>query len=106
MFATVILDAYRRDEAALMAKALDEVCDPEGHGAFTSCGIYAYWDYPTRELLYLGLASDHAQRFRQHNGLVACRPECCKVREIGDYFTRRDKLGYSILVISPNDQIA
>lgn len=106
MLATVVLDAYRQVDAKEMAEALDEVCDPGGQSYFASCGIYGYWDYGTRELLYIGLASDFGQRFRQHNGLVKCKPESCKVREIAEYFGTHDKVGFSIMAASPNDQMA
>ncbi|HYG58544.1 MAG TPA: hypothetical protein VD902_10845 [Symbiobacteriaceae bacterium] len=61
---------------------------------------------PDRQVLYVGLAIDLAERFRQHNGLVQADPRTCKVNEINGYFERHERLGYGILVQSPMSQPA
>lgn len=100
MLATIILDAFTKSEADEIAAALDMLCSPHDYYAFSSAAIYAFWSVPERELLYIGLAKDVAQRFRQHLGLVACDPNCCKGRQITDYFSTKDRIGYSIIVQS------
>lgn len=100
MLATIILDTFTKAEAHEIASALDMLCSPDDHYAFSSAAIYAFWSVPEREVLYMGLAKDVAQRFRQHLGLIACAPNCCKVQQIADYFAAKDRIGYSIIVQS------
>ena len=61
-------------------------------------------DYNTHEVLYIGLASDLYERFRQHNGLLATTEEGCKFQQIQEYFKTHEKLGYTIFVQSPLSQ--
>ncbi len=100
MLATILLDTFTKAEAEEIASALDMICSPHDHYAFSSAGVYAFWSIPDRELLYIGLAKDLAQRFRQHLGLIACEPSCCKVQQINNYFSGRNRIGYSIIVQS------
>jgi hypothetical protein len=100
MLASIILDTFMETEAKEVASALDILCSPRDHYAFSSAAIYAFWSFPEREVLYIGLAKDVAQRFRQHLGLIACDPICCKVQQIKDYFAVKDRIGYSIIVQS------
>lgn len=104
MFGTIIMDAYKADEASNMADYIDEICSPMDNLYWASAGIYCFWDYYTKETLYIGLASDLCVRFKQHNGLYPIDESACKVRQISDYFTGHEKLGYSILVQSPLSQ--
>ena len=104
MFGTVIIDAYSKAETEELANAIDEICSPNDHCGWASAGIYCFWDYNTHEVLYIGLASDLYERFRQHNGLLDMQEEGCKIQQITDYFESHDKLGYTIFVQSPLSQ--
>jgi hypothetical protein len=100
IFGTIILDAYRPDEIEIMAGHIDEICSPMDSVGWSSAGIYSFWDYNTKETLYLGLASDLCVRFKQHNGLMPINETACKYQQIQKYFTEHEKLGYTILVQS------
>lgn len=104
MFGTVILDAYSADETESLALAIDDLCCPCDNYGWASAGIYSFWDYNTHEVLYIGLASDLAVRFQQHNGLLSMPEEGCKYNYIRDYFKSHLKLGYTIFVQSPLSQ--
>lgn len=104
MLATIIIDSFTLGEAAQIADALDMLCAPDDTYGFASVGIYSFWSIPERDILYVGLAGDLRQRFRQHTGLISCDPDCCKRREIEEYFRDRPRLGYSVMVQSPMDQ--
>ena len=56
MFGTVIMDAYRKEEAWEMAKAIDDLCSPTDNYGWASAGIYCFWDYYAEAVLYIGLA--------------------------------------------------
>lgn len=104
MFGTIIMDSYKADEAESMSQNIDEICSPMDTVGWASTGIYSFWDYYTKDVLYIGLASDLCVRFRQHNGLLPIDENACKVRQIQDYFSGHERLGYSILVQSPMSQ--
>lgn len=104
MFGTVIIDAYSAEETESLALAIDDLCCPCDNYGWASAGIYSFWDYNTHEVLYIGLASDLAVRFRQHNGLLSMPEEGCKHNFIQDYFKSHSKLGYTIFVQSPLSQ--
>ena len=75
MFGTIILDSYTWDEIELMANNLDEICSPTDTLGWASAGIYSFWDYYTKEILYIGLASDTQEHIPQRRQVcsVACR---------------------------------
>ena len=104
MFGTVIIDAYRKNETQQIADALDDLCSPNDNYGWASAGIYCFWDYYTHKVFYIGLASDLSDRFKQHNGILPIRDECCKQKYINDYFNHNEKLGYTIFVQSPLSQ--
>lgn len=104
MFGTVILDAYAKNETEEMAVAIDDLCCPNDNYGWASAGIYSFWDYDSHEVLYIGLASDLAVRFKQHNGLSSMPEDGCKLKYITDYFQNHVKLGYTIFVQSPPSQ--
>ena len=104
MFGTIIMDSYKADEAELMANNIDEICSPLDTIGWDSAGIYSFWNYYTKEVLYIGLASDLCTRFKQHNGLYPIDENACKICQIKDYFSNYERLGYSILVQSPMSQ--
>ena len=104
MFGTIIMDSYKVDETELMAENIDEICSPLDTVGWASAGVYSFWDYYTKEILYVGLASDLYIRFKQHNGLHPIDENACKIRQIQNYFEGHERLGYSILVQSPLSQ--
>lgn len=67
-------------------------------------GIYCFWDYNIEEVLYIDLASDLSERFKQHNGLIPNDGACSKKNQIEKYFQKNERLGYSIFVQSPLSQ--
>lgn len=104
MFGTIIMDSYIADEAEIMANNIDEICSPMDSLGWASAGIYSFWNYYTKEVLYIGLASDLSVRFKQHNGLQSTTEIGCKLKQIQEYFSSHERLGYSILVQSPLSQ--
>lgn len=104
MFGTIIIESYTKEEAKDIALAIDDICSPSDTYCFASAGIYCFWDYDSKVVLYLGLAVDLSLRFKQHNGLIKCNPSGCKVEQIEEYFRTHDRIGYSILVQSPMSQ--
>ena len=53
--------------------------------------------------MYIGLASDLSERFKQHNGILPNK-EGSKQKQIDDYFSKNERLGYTIFVQSPISQ--
>lgn len=104
MFGTVIIDAYRQDETSEIVDALEDLCSPTDSYGWASSGIYCFWDYYIEEVLYIGLASDLCTRFKQHNGILPIEDSCCKKHYIDEYFSKNERLGYSIFVQSPLSQ--
>jgi hypothetical protein len=98
MLGTIMLESYIKDDAREVWAALKDLC-PRSGWAWAPAGIYCYWDPKTREVLYLGLAADLAQRFAQHNGLVR-HGRGNKSIQIAAYFEQNDRLGFSIAVQS------
>lgn len=103
MFGTVIMDAYRKEEALEMANAIDDLCSPKDNYGWASAGIYCFWDYYAEAVLYIGLAGDLSERFKQHNGILPVK-EGSKQKQIEDYFSKNERLGYTIFVQSPLSQ--
>ena len=103
MFGTVIIDAYRKDEAIEMATAIDDLCSPKDNYGWASAGIYCFWDYYAEAVLYIGLAGDLSERFKQHNGILPIK-EGSKQKQIEEYFSKNERLGYTIFVQSPLSQ--
>ncbi|SHH97864.1 hypothetical protein SAMN02745196_02162 [Clostridium collagenovorans DSM 3089] len=104
MFGTIIMDAYTIDEAKDIANFIEENCSPLDNWGWASAGIYSFWDYHTKEVLYIGLASDLTVRFKQHNGLLPIDDGACKYQQIQQYFADHKRLGYSVLVQSSLSQ--
>lgn len=104
MFGTVIIDAYSRDERQEIADAIDDLCSPKDNYGWASAGIYCFWDYYAEEVLYIGLASDLADRFKQHNGIKLVDGSSSKYAKIEEYFESNERLGYTIFVQSPLSQ--
>lgn len=104
MLVTIIPDVFSSAEYDDISSALDELCSPLDSWGWSSAGVYAFWDPGDGTLLYVGLAVDLPQRFRQHTGLIEAPEAACKRREIDAYFQSNQMLGYSVLVQSPMDQ--
>ena len=106
LLSTFIHEKYTIDDGAELAKALDELFTPSKDYGWASSGVYCFWNPNSYEILYVGLALDLAQRFRQHNGLIQANFNACKYTEIVEWFKGNDKLGYSVLVQSALSQPA
>ncbi|WP_243137016.1 hypothetical protein [Alkaliphilus serpentinus] len=104
MFGTVIIDAYSKDERQEIADSIDDLCSPKDNYGWASAGIYCFWDYYAEEVLYIGLASDLADRFKQHNGIKPVDGSSSKYAKIEEYFESNERLGYTIFVQSPLSQ--
>jgi len=103
VLATIVQDAYRVTEKSAVSSALHNITEPR-NGNWSSAGVYSFWDYHTKEILYLGLAVDLAQRFDQHNGETGISSVGSKSKEIRRYFESHEKLGYSIILQSALSQ--
>jgi len=97
MLATIILDAYKQTETYEMAEAIKGITYLD---CWSSAGIYCFWNYYTKEVLYVGSSNDLFERFKQHNGLIKCNPRACKRKYIQEYFQNNEKLGYTIMLQS------
>ena len=104
MLSTVILDAYTKEETDEMCKAINDLCSPNDNWGWSSSGIYCYWDYYTKEILYIGLASDLTTRFKQHNGIMNANDSSSKWKYIKKYFDKKEKIGITIILQSPLNQ--
>jgi hypothetical protein len=105
MLATIILDAYKEEDAKEVKAALEENFNAADlSSGWSSAGIYCYWNYSTKEVLYFGLAVDLFERFKQHNGLIKTKSVGTKTKEIKNYFSKHEKLGFSIMVQSSLSQ--
>src|SRR4051794_19514568 len=78
MLATIMMDRYGPGQAGEVAAALDRISNPPHQKVFSRVGVYCYWDFDTRDILYLGLTGSQPKRFRRHNALGDCDPDCCK----------------------------
>lgn len=100
MWGSFILDIYRRDEAADVRDALEELLGPESGSGWSTGGVYLFWNPASREPLYVGIAGDFPLRFAQHNGLRSCPAAGCKREQIAAYFDDHETLGYTVLGLS------
>lgn len=101
LFGTIIIDTYSSDEAKEIHDALDVVCNRKGYFSFDHYGLYCFWDFYSKEILYIGLTKNLRNRFAQHNGLSGTSSKGNKYKYIMDYFLVNERLGYSVLVQSP-----
>jgi hypothetical protein len=108
MFGTVIWDVYTRDEAGDVHEALEDIASVRDAVGWSGSGVYSFSSAeipaPSRPLMYVGLATDLAARFAQHNGLVPTKPGSSKWASIDAWFRRNEKLGYAAFVQSPMHQ--
>lgn len=106
MWGTFILDSFRRNEAAELRDALEDLLGPIVGSAWSSGGVYVFWDPETREALYIGITGDLPVRFAQHTGLRVAPTGGCKRQEIESYFADgHEWLGYTILTMSSLSQV-
>lgn len=104
MFGTIIQNIYTEDSVSDIVKALDDLCSPNNSYGWASAGLYSFWDYQTKEVLYIGLAVNLSKRFQQHNGIIKMSEDGCKYKEIKEYFSKHNQLGYSVFLQSPLHQ--
>jgi len=104
MWGSFILDIYRREEAADVRDALDELLGPESGSGWSTGGVYLFWNPTSREPLYVGITGNFPLRFAQHNGLRSCPAAGCKREQIAAYFDNYETLGYTVLALSSLSQ--
>lgn len=67
--------------------------------------FYVYWDYYTNEILYISLAINLKERFKQHNWFYpSIDKNTYKYEQIEEYFKYQEKIGFSIIIQSPLSQ--
>lgn len=86
IWGTFILEVFARPEAREVRDALEELLGPQSCSAFSTGGVYVFWDPETREPLYVGIAGDLPLRFAQHLGLRSAPAKGCRREQIGAYF--------------------
>ncbi|WNS41719.1 GIY-YIG nuclease family protein [Paenibacillus sp. MMS20-IR301] len=102
LFGTIIVNSYEKHEAPTVLNLLNNVCNNKDEISFDSFGLYFFWDYYTKEIMYIGISNNLKRRFGEHNSLLKVKKSAgTKYKEITDYFKSKEKLGYSILVQSP-----
>jgi hypothetical protein len=104
MWGSFILDVYRQDQAADVRDALEGLLGPESLSAWSTGGVYLFWNPANREPLYVGIAEDFPLRFAQHNGLRSCPAAGCRRNQIEEYFAEHDELGYTVVALSSLSQ--
>lgn len=104
LFGTIIVDSYTKQENDISSifTALSCVCHRLGKWSFDMYGVYFFWDFDTKEILYIGVTTNLTQRFGEHNGVLDVEGlKSTKYHEIQDYFKTKDRLGYSVFVQDP-----
>ncbi len=85
--------------------SLEEICSPNDLYGWASSGIYSFCELLyKRNLLYWACHRFRRKKFKQHNGILPTTDNGCKYKQITDYFSKNQKLGYSIFVQSPLSQ--
>lgn len=105
LYGTIISDAYTFGEREKISDALKKVCDKQSLYSFDCCGVYFYWDYYTKEILYIGLTNNLTRRFNEHNGILE-KKRGNKYQKIKKYFTEKEKIVFSVLVQSPMEEMS
>lgn len=101
LFGTILTDAYSLSQTREIYESLKKLCGKFDEKPFDTFGIYCYWDFETKEILYIGLSKNLINRFSQHNNLRSKKGKGNKSLRIKDYFNKREKLGFSILLQPP-----
>ncbi len=103
MLGTIVIEKYKKTERKDIVKSL-ETLTVNNCQDWATAGLYSYWDYDSKEILYIGLAVDLVERFKQHNGFLNCNDSSCKYQEIEQYFDKNEYLGFSIILQSALSQ--
>lgn len=106
LYGTIVNEAYSKNEIGEMVLALDKVCNRKDYYSFHSIGVYFFWNYETKEILYIGLTDNILRRFKQHNGLIGSSSKGNKRKEISEYFKKNERLGYTLLLRSPIEELS
>ncbi|MBE4187026.1 GIY-YIG nuclease family protein [Vibrio parahaemolyticus] len=69
MLSTYIRDVYKESETQELADAIEDIASAIDTNGWASAGIYCFWNPENNEILYIGLARDLSNRFKEHNGL-------------------------------------
>lgn len=77
-------------------QSIEDLCLPNDNYGWASAE-YIVFGIIMRKLCYIGLVGDLAERFRQHNGILPIK-EGSKQKKIGEYFSKNERLGYTIFV--------
>lgn len=104
MLCSYIKEIYKKQDSCELADAINDIASPSDGYAWSSAGVYCFWNPENNDILYIGLAVDLSQRFKQHNSIVSCDPKGCKGPEISEWFETHPQLGYSVLVKSSLSQ--
>ncbi len=103
MLGTIVLEKYKKKQQEEIANALEKLIY-DNPTDWSTAGIYCYWNYQTKEILYIGLAVNLIERFKQHNDLIECSASSCKKDKIKDYFDENEYLGFTIMLQSALSQ--
>jgi hypothetical protein len=103
MLGTIVIEKYKKTETSSILADLERLI-LENSSDWSTAGIYCYWDYYKKQVLYIGLAVDLIERFKQHNGIVECLPNSCKLDRIKEYFEINEYLGFTIILQSQLSQ--
>ncbi|HET8860203.1 hypothetical protein [Marivirga sp.] len=104
LYGTILTDAYGESDKEEMYSSLKVICGIFDTHPFDKNGIYCYWDYISREILYIGLSKNLVSRFKQHNTLKPKASKGNKSIRISEHFKYHEKIGFSILVQPPINQ--
>ena len=96
MLCTVIWEAYTSGERHQLWTALKDLL-PKEDPDWSRNGLYVYWDPGSKDMLYVGLASNLPKRFAQHNRLVP-HSGGNKRAEIDTWFETHEYLGFTIMI--------
>lgn len=91
-------DSFSDADPDVIADALEEIASPLDEYAWNSDAIYSFWDNRSAEILYIGLAGDIAQRFRQHSGIISTDGTGNKFREIRAHLAEARSIGFSVIL--------
>lgn len=102
MLSTIITDVYEESEKGQILDALNEICSPNDTYGWSSAGLYSFWDYETKEILYLGSANNLPNEIKLQNGQIDNPFAYLSLSgKIDNYFRKKQKLGISLLLQSP-----
>lgn len=104
MWVTIVREKFGSADRQDIRAALEEIASPLDMWGWSSNAVYTFWDPQSRDVLYVGLAVDIAERFAQHLGLKSCRATCCKREQINTWFTNHQTIGFSVILQSANMQ--